>query len=128
MNKSELAAECCGVPQVLASQKARVQKVWDGHLCVNMGLQAVLVPAYKFELSKKKSAECPERMCRQCQPVDLVLRGKQLLLELGWKKRVYPFAGWAGGQDTCFWMPSPHTPNSRIRAIRPTRAEITRWV
>lgn len=44
-------------------------------------------------------------MCRQCQPVELVLRGRQLLLELEWKKRVYPFADWAGGHGTCFWMP-----------------------
>lgn len=30
MDKSEAAAERCAVPQVLASQKARVQQVWDG--------------------------------------------------------------------------------------------------
>lgn len=44
MDKSELAAERCGVPQVLAPQKTRVQQVWDGHLCVNMGHQAVPAP------------------------------------------------------------------------------------
>lgn len=47
MDKSELAAERCGVPQVLASQKATVQQVWDGHLWVNMGHQAVPTPSSK---------------------------------------------------------------------------------
>lgn len=47
MDKSEPAAERCGVPQELALREAGVQQVQDGHLHVDMGGQTLPAPTSK---------------------------------------------------------------------------------
>lgn len=87
MDKSEPAAERCGVPQELALREAGVWQVQDGHLHVNMGGQTLPAPTSKCRLAPKIATDCPKRMHRQCQPAELALRGKRLLLKLGWKEK-----------------------------------------